>query len=310
MANNLPPIPKAPIGEDYTWREWFYNLGRYIQVVNAGGTPWTVPQGGTGVGSITGWVKGNGTSALSGHATIPYTDISGTPSLTGYVPYTGATTDVDLGTHSLTAQQALLGPGSATAGTAPLYFTAGTDLTTPEEGAVEFHNGHLHISPVAGVRNTITTSNGVKTTTTTVVNTTTETTVYSYTFVANEMHSDEHIEFRMTGAYSNASAADDFTIRFKVGGTTLMTVSRTGGNVTDQGWKAIYEGTIRSIGASGTLVDFAQWTDGNTNQLHGDATIHTIDTTASLTFEVTVQWAAAKAGNTFSCTQGFLTFNH
>jgi len=37
----------------------------------------TVAQGGTGAATLTGWVKGTGTAALTGNATIPYTDISG-----------------------------------------------------------------------------------------------------------------------------------------------------------------------------------------------------------------------------------------
>jgi len=42
----------------------------------AGGTV-TVAEGGTGVGTLTGYVKGNGTSAFTASATIPNTDISG-----------------------------------------------------------------------------------------------------------------------------------------------------------------------------------------------------------------------------------------
>lgn len=91
MSIELPPIPREEIKEGYLWREWFFNLGRYIQIVNAGGSPWTVIQGGTGVSSITGYMKGNGTSAVTGHATIPYTDISGTPDLTLYTKKTDYT---------------------------------------------------------------------------------------------------------------------------------------------------------------------------------------------------------------------------
>ena len=79
MAVNLPPIPNDPIQESHPWREWFFNLGSYIQVAQSGGVPWTVIQGGTGVSSITGYVKGNGTSNLVGLASIPYADISGAP---------------------------------------------------------------------------------------------------------------------------------------------------------------------------------------------------------------------------------------
>jgi hypothetical protein len=44
--------------------------------------------------------------------------------------------------------------GTATAGTAPLKLTAGTNLTTPENGALEFDGTHLYIT-IGGVRTTI-----------------------------------------------------------------------------------------------------------------------------------------------------------
>lgn len=306
MANQLPPIPREPVGDSFLWREWFYNLGRYIQIVNAGGTAWTVPQGGTGGTVFTGYLKGNGISSFTASSTIPYTDIANLS--TGYVPYTGATAAVDLGVYGITAKKAILGPGTASAGTAPLKFTEGTVMTTPEVGAVECNFGHIYYSPIANVRYAMAMASGVKTTTTTVVNTVTETTIYSYTFAANELHNDEHVELYLTGVYSNASATDDFTLRFKLGGTTIATVARAAGNVTNQGWKANFDITTRSIGAGGTYVNFVQYTDGVTNNLSGVTTPQSIDTTVTNIFEVTVQWANAKAGNTFSCTQGVITF--
>ena len=41
------------------------------------GTPLAVPSGGSGAATLTGYVKGNGTSAMTASATIPNTDISG-----------------------------------------------------------------------------------------------------------------------------------------------------------------------------------------------------------------------------------------
>ena len=43
--------------------------------------PFTVPNGGTGATTLTGYVKGNGTSAFTASATIPYSDLTGTPTL-------------------------------------------------------------------------------------------------------------------------------------------------------------------------------------------------------------------------------------
>lgn len=53
-VNLLPPIPQTPIGEDFTWRDWFKNLGTYVQKAQTGGSPWTILQGGTGASTATG----------------------------------------------------------------------------------------------------------------------------------------------------------------------------------------------------------------------------------------------------------------
>ena len=191
----------------------------------------------------------------------------------------------------------------------PLLFHPGTATTVPQDGAMEYAGNHFLLTS-GTARHPIATSGGVKTSTTTVVNTTTDTTIYTYTFEANELHADEKVTFIMSGVYSNATASDDFTIRMKWNGSTIQTVSRVGGNLTNQGWKVLYEATVRTSGASGTYVDFIQYTDGSNSYVQADTTTHSIDTTASNVLTLTVQWANAKAGNTFSCTQGSLLFEH
>lgn len=47
-----------------------------------------------------------------------------------------------------------LEPGAASAGQAPLKFQTGTNLSTPEDGAMEFDGSHLYIT-ISGVRHTI-----------------------------------------------------------------------------------------------------------------------------------------------------------
>jgi len=147
---------------------------------------------------------------------------------------------------------------------------------------------------------------GVKTTTTTVTNTVTETLLYSYDFNANSFAQHEIIKSVISGSFSNDSASDDFTINVKLNGTIMHSLPRVGGNVIDSGFKVEVEGTIRTIGASGTYVDIASLSDGNviTQALASEVTI---DTTVPLTYEIFVQWDAAKTGNTISCTQGSMT---
>jgi len=61
--------------------------------------------------------------------------------------------NVGFGTDNPTAK-AHLSAGSATANTAPLKFTAGTNLATPENGAVEFDGSKLYIT-IGGTRREI-----------------------------------------------------------------------------------------------------------------------------------------------------------
>ena len=92
MANNLlPPIPQTPIGEEFSWRDWFRNLGNYVQVAQTGGSPWTIVQGGTGSNTAAGARANLGISTV-GH-TGAYNDLTGKPSL-ATVATTGAYSDL------------------------------------------------------------------------------------------------------------------------------------------------------------------------------------------------------------------------
>lgn len=173
---------------------------------------------------------------------------------------------------------------------------------------LKYENGHLYIRN--GAEHAVATSNGVKTSTTTVTNTVTETTVYSYTLAANEMVADQRIMLNASGSITNASAADDYTIKIKLNGVLVHSLARVGGNVTNVGWRLLYEGTVRTIGSSGTYVDCTILSEGSISVSAAETTTHAIDTTVSNLFEVTVTWNNAKAGNTFSCTQGMLNFYH
>ena len=53
-ANNLPPIPQDKIGEVQSWRDWFRNLGTYIQQAQGGINVWSILQGGTGANNASG----------------------------------------------------------------------------------------------------------------------------------------------------------------------------------------------------------------------------------------------------------------
>jgi hypothetical protein len=61
----------------------YYHLttAQWNAVVSLPTVPFTVPNGGTGATTLTGYVKGNGTSAFTASATIPYSVLTGTPTL-------------------------------------------------------------------------------------------------------------------------------------------------------------------------------------------------------------------------------------
>jgi len=86
----------------------------------------------TGAGTTSQYIRGDGTLATF-------------PGLTGFVPYTGATADVDLGTYNLTADHITLNtnPSGAgyTVGTTQWNNTDGTSETLLKGGSVSLKNG-------------------------------------------------------------------------------------------------------------------------------------------------------------------------
>ena len=106
-VNNLPPIPQDPIEENARWRNWFLNLGSYIQQTQVGGVVLTILQGGTGANSAAGARQnlGLGTMATENSNAVAITggSISGV-TLSGTVSLTNTTaTTATAGTHALPA---------------------------------------------------------------------------------------------------------------------------------------------------------------------------------------------------------------
>ena len=92
-VNNLPPIPQDPIEENARWRNWFLNLGSYIQQTQVGGVVLSILQGGTGANSAAGARVNLGLGTMS-------TENSNNVSITGgsvaatIVPVGGITTTI------------------------------------------------------------------------------------------------------------------------------------------------------------------------------------------------------------------------
>lgn len=209
---------------------------------------------------------------------------------------------IGMGATALTAK-VHIGAGTATAGTAPLKFTSGTALTTPEAGVLEYHNDRLHITNVAS-RRVIDRTSDVITSTTTVTNTVTETAIYTGSIVANEFKVGNLIKVRARGVLTNATAADDITVNIYIGSTLVETFTPAIGVVTAAPWDAVFELCVRSVGVTGSVAFHGEvFLNGSNDEANS---IQTIDTTAAENLTVKVQWANAKVGNTISIYQGYL----
>lgn len=89
---------------------------------------------------------GSVTSAMIATETIANTDVSLTAAIAG------TKIAPNFGTQNIVTSGLISGyltptAGTATAGTAPLKFTSGTNLTTPEDGAVEYDGTYLYVTP-------------------------------------------------------------------------------------------------------------------------------------------------------------------
>lgn len=144
-----------------------------------------------------------------------------------------------------------------------------------------------------------------------VANTTTETEIYSGVLDAIALHTGDMSVLTIGGSYDTGAASDTWTLRLKLGATTIHTVTRqSGNNVTGAGWVFEVMTTIRTEGVSGTFIDLANLEDDDASITVSDATTHTIDTTIDNTVSVTIQWGAAKAANIFRLDQGIIEHKH
>lgn len=190
-----------------------------------------------------------------------------------------------------------------------VYFTDNPLLATPVAGSLEFFEGHLFITN--GARSGLVSSNGIQMSNVTVVNTIAETVIYSQSIPANTFYAGMKVLFNGLGVLSASSASETLTVKFKLGGVPIHTIVVSPTNGIDIAWKMIHEGTIRTDGSSGTYLDFSEFSEsGVASIFDGSLAAHPIDTTQAGTYEVTVAWGAAKAGNSVTSIQGDLTYKH
>lgn len=138
-------------------------------------------------------------------------------------------------------------------------------------------------------------------------NTSTETEIYTASMPANSLYIGQVLKAQILGWYSAANSSDTFTIRLKIGGTTVLTLQSDSKTVTGTPIDIQFYVTVRSIGATGTVIGFSEAELDNVGKASATSSETTIDTTADNELSITVQWSAALEGNQLSVEQGFLT---
>lgn len=199
-----------------------------------------------------------------------------------------------------------LGAGTTAASTAPLKFTAGSNNTTAEVGALEYDGSRLLMTNISA-RESINMARDVIIASTTVANTTTPTTVWTTPHAANTLKTSKVYRLPVQGRYSTANGTDTFTLVIKIGSTTLHTFTSAAAGVTNVALWVEHTFTVRSTGAGGTIWSSARvWANGVLTEFAGTATT-TVDTTAAEDVTVVITWSNALAGNTLSVDQGYST---
>lgn len=211
--------------------------------------------------------------------------------------------------------------GTATASTAPLKFTAGTALGTPEAGAVEYNDGRFYVTNVATQR-ALDRASDVAIETVVVdaeVVFDNETLMWTGAMPANSLVAGNVFKFHADGVVSNASAnaKDEVTIRIKIGGVTKVTLKPNVKQLTDTMWHIDANATQRTIGGSGEraihvhLVIGDPITTGDEIFLIG---VVALNTAANMDVTITAQWASdpdpGTAGNVISLYQGFMEYKN
>jgi len=200
--------------------------------------------------------------------------------------------------------------GTTAAGTAALKLTGGALLTTQEPGTFAYSGGKLYFTNVAN-RKVIDRTSDVALSTVTVVSTATETTLWTGPMVANALRAGNLFKFHADGIISNggATAADQITLRIKVGAVTVATLAPVTKSIPiGSHWHIDANATQRTIGTTGQrAVHIDLVIDDNEATVLG---VTTIDTTADMTVTITAQWASAAADNTISMYQAYMEYKN
>lgn len=198
--------------------------------------------------------------------------------------------------------------GTAAAGTAPLKFTTGTNLTTPEAGVMEYDGTRFYITGTAA-RRVISRGSDSIITPETVHTSVAETTVFTASLPADTIAAGKVYEIFGYGKASTHDASATLTIRLKINGTVLVTVGEKPGAAADDPLHYRLSFTARTIGVTGTISSHGDIQIKDTIE-HANVSSTVINTTGIITVTVTFQWDASHASNTATLDQGFMKLNN
>ncbi len=194
--------------------------------------------------------------------------------------------------------------GTAVAGTAPLKLTAGTLLTTPEAGALEYDGMGIYLTNT-NHRRFISQAADSIIASETVANTTVDTTVFTAMVNADELKAHRVYRMSFYGQFGTNSAADTVTVSIHVNGTVIGTITSTAGVVSGVPFRGEAVFTVRTTGVAGTISSYTELTL-DTKILHTNTSSLVVNTTNINYATLHFQWDNADVDNTITLDQAFL----
>jgi hypothetical protein len=223
----------------------------------------------------------------------------------GYVPYVGADKDVNIGDHFLTGRF-IVRPSEAAVNLAPMIFQAGTLLTVPEAGTMEFDGTGIYLTPTTHRRFISLASDSIIATVT--ATTVAPTTLWTGITNANELKPYRVYVIKGCGLVNNVAAASNVTITVNFGATVVNTLITPVAKLTDDPWQFEVYLTIRTTGliATGRISSFGSLEVATSLQRTINESL-AVDTTIANDITVQAVWSVANASNWIRLTQVWLS---
>jgi len=185
-----------------------------------------------------------------------------------------------------------------------------TLLASPMAGTIEYDGCSFYLTNISTQR-AIDRTSDVAVATVTCENTIIETTLWTAPMIANSLCVGNLFKFHADGHIQNggATAADEVTLRIKVGGVTIATLNPTTKAISvGSHWHIDANATQRTIGVTGSrTVHIDLDIDGITEEV---IALTVINTTVDMTVTITAQWASADPDNIIKLLQGYMEYKN